>query len=43
MPLSACYASPRARPHPGLVLGYGTTRVNEIADAVRRLKALLVE
>jgi GntR family transcriptional regulator/MocR family aminotransferase len=43
IPLSSCYASPRSRPRPGLVLGYGTTRVTEIADAVRRLKALLRE
>jgi len=39
IPLSTCYASPR--PRPGLILGYGTTRVTEIADAVRRLKAIL--
>ena len=39
IPLSSCYAGPR--PRAGLVLGYGTTRVTEIADAVRRLKAVL--
>jgi GntR family transcriptional regulator/MocR family aminotransferase len=41
IPLSSCYASPR--PRPGLVLGYGTTRVPEIGDAVRQLKAILRE
>lgn len=41
LPLSSCYARARPRPRPGLVLGYGTTRVAEIADAVRRLKAIL--
>ncbi len=39
VPLSSCYAGPGARP--GLVLGYGTTRTSEIADAVRRLRAVL--
>jgi GntR family transcriptional regulator / MocR family aminotransferase len=39
IPLSSCYSGPR--PRPGLVLGYGATRVSEIADAVRRLKASL--
>jgi GntR family transcriptional regulator/MocR family aminotransferase len=39
LPLSSCYAGPR--PLPGLVLGYGTTRTTEIAEAVRQLKPLL--
>jgi GntR family transcriptional regulator/MocR family aminotransferase len=39
IPLSSCYAGPR--PRPGLVLGYGATRVPEIPDAVRQLKAVL--
>jgi GntR family transcriptional regulator / MocR family aminotransferase len=39
MPLSSCYLGPRRRP--GLVLGYGSTRVTEIADAVRQLKSFL--
>jgi GntR family transcriptional regulator/MocR family aminotransferase len=39
IPLSSCYAGPC--PRPGLILGYGTTQVGEIAEAVRRLKALL--
>jgi len=39
LPLSSCYASGRGRP--GLVLGYGTTRVREIADAVAQLAALM--
>jgi len=38
IPLSSCYAG---RPRPGLVLGYGATRLHEIPEAVRRLKALL--
>ena len=38
-PLSSCYLGrPRRR---GLLLGYGTTRVAEIPDAVQRLKAIL--
>jgi len=41
VPLSSCYAVPGRHVRPGLVLGYGTTRVTEIADAVRRLKASL--
>jgi GntR family transcriptional regulator/MocR family aminotransferase len=41
IPLSTCYAG--ARPRPGLILGYGTTRSAEIGDAVRRLKAILRE
>jgi GntR family transcriptional regulator/MocR family aminotransferase len=40
IPLSSCYASP-GRVRPGLLLGYGTTRVSEIPDAVRRLRAVL--
>jgi len=39
IPLSSCYSGPRRRP--GLVLGYGATRVTEIADAVRQLKSIL--
>jgi GntR family transcriptional regulator/MocR family aminotransferase len=39
LPLSSCYAGPR--PQPGLVLGYGTTRTTEIAEAVRQLVPLL--
>jgi GntR family transcriptional regulator/MocR family aminotransferase len=39
IPLSSCYAGWRSRS--GLVLGYGATRVTEIADAVRQLKAAL--
>jgi GntR family transcriptional regulator/MocR family aminotransferase len=39
VPLSSCYAGPR--PRPGLVLGYGPPRASEVADAVRRLKAVL--
>jgi GntR family transcriptional regulator/MocR family aminotransferase len=39
IPLSSCYAGrPTSR---GLVLGYGSTRLAEIPDAVRRLKAIL--
>ncbi|TMQ25093.1 MAG: PLP-dependent aminotransferase family protein [Deltaproteobacteria bacterium] len=41
LPLSSCYAGRRQRP--GLVLGYGTTRVPEITTAVRRLAAILRE
>jgi len=41
IPLSSCYAG---RPRqPGLVLGYGATRLGEIPDAVRRLKTILRE
>jgi hypothetical protein len=40
MPLSSWYVE-RRRARPGLVLGYGTTRVSEMADAVRRLRALV--
>lgn len=39
LPLSSCYAGGRTRP--GLVLGYGATRLSEIPDAVRRLKTAL--
>jgi GntR family transcriptional regulator/MocR family aminotransferase len=39
IPLSSCYSG--RSPRPGLVLGYGALRVAEIADAVRRLKAVL--
>jgi DNA-binding transcriptional MocR family regulator len=39
VPLSTCYGGRRARP--GLVLGYGSTRLAEIPEAVRRLKSAL--
>ncbi|HTE49921.1 MAG TPA: PLP-dependent aminotransferase family protein [Kofleriaceae bacterium] len=39
IPLSSCYIGRRTRP--GLVLGYGGTRLSEIPDAVRRLKSIL--
>jgi GntR family transcriptional regulator/MocR family aminotransferase len=39
IPLSSFYAGKQRRP--GLVLGYGSIRVAEIADAVRRLAAVL--
>jgi GntR family transcriptional regulator/MocR family aminotransferase len=39
VPLSSCYA--QLRPRAGLLLGYGTTRVADIADAVRALKLSL--
>jgi DNA-binding transcriptional MocR family regulator len=39
IPLSTCYTGRRT--DPGLVLGYGTTRVGEIPEAVRRLKGIL--
>lgn len=39
LPLSSCYAGRRTRP--GLVLGYGATRLSEIPDAVRRLASAL--
>jgi GntR family transcriptional regulator/MocR family aminotransferase len=39
IPLSTCYTGRRSKP--GLVLGYGSTRLGEISDAVRRLKAVL--
>jgi GntR family transcriptional regulator/MocR family aminotransferase len=39
IPLSSCYAG-RAR-QPGLILGYGSTRLAEIPEAVRRLKSIL--
>jgi len=39
MPLSSCYAGPPARQ--GLVLGYGGTSVQEIPEAVRRLRRAL--
>jgi DNA-binding transcriptional MocR family regulator len=39
MPLSSCYTGRRRRC--GLVLGYGTTRMTEIDDAVRQLKAIM--
>jgi GntR family transcriptional regulator / MocR family aminotransferase len=39
IPLSSCYAGRRTQP--GLVLGYGATRLSDLADAVRRLKAVL--
>ncbi|HEX8796907.1 MAG TPA: PLP-dependent aminotransferase family protein [Polyangiaceae bacterium] len=39
VPLSSCYSGPAREP--GLVLGYGSTRTSEIADAVRRLKSIL--
>jgi GntR family transcriptional regulator/MocR family aminotransferase len=41
IPLSSCYAGRRVQP--GLVLGYGSTRLGEIPDAVRRLKSVLRE
>lgn len=41
IPLSSCYRVPRSRSRPGLVLGYGATRTADIADAVRRLRAVL--
>lgn len=37
-PLSACYTG---RSRPGLLLGYGSARAQDIPDAVRRLAALL--
>jgi GntR family transcriptional regulator/MocR family aminotransferase len=40
IPLSSCYGGRRARY--GLMLGYGSTRLAEIPDAVRRLKAALL-
>jgi GntR family transcriptional regulator/MocR family aminotransferase len=39
IPLSSCYLGRRKQP--GLILGYGSTRVAEIPDAVRKLKAIL--
>jgi GntR family transcriptional regulator/MocR family aminotransferase len=39
LPLSSCYAGRPTRP--GLVLGYGGTRLSEIPDAVRRLGSAL--
>ncbi|HSS01486.1 MAG TPA: PLP-dependent aminotransferase family protein, partial [Kofleriaceae bacterium] len=39
LPLSSCYAGRRTRP--GLVLGYGATRLSEIPDAVRRLASVV--
>jgi GntR family transcriptional regulator/MocR family aminotransferase len=39
IPLSSCYTGRRTES--GLVLGYGSTRLSEIPDAVRRLKAIL--
>jgi hypothetical protein len=39
MALSSCYLGPRRRS--GLVLGYGGVSVEEIPDAVRRLRRLL--
>jgi GntR family transcriptional regulator / MocR family aminotransferase len=39
IPLSSCYTGRKTRP--GLILGYGSTRLSEIPDAVRRLKGLL--
>jgi GntR family transcriptional regulator/MocR family aminotransferase len=41
IPLSSCYVS--TRPRAGLLLGYGTTRVSDIAEAVRRLKVIVRE
>jgi GntR family transcriptional regulator/MocR family aminotransferase len=38
VPLSTCYSG-RTKP-PGLILGYGTTRSNEIPEAVRQLERL---
>jgi GntR family transcriptional regulator / MocR family aminotransferase len=37
VPLSSCYAT--ARPRSGLLLGYGTTRIADLPDAVKRLRA----
>jgi GntR family transcriptional regulator/MocR family aminotransferase len=39
LPLSSCYAGRPAQP--GLVLGYGSTRVGEMTEAVRRLKLII--
>jgi len=39
IPLSSCYTGRRTQP--GLLLGYGSTHVAEIPDAVRRLKTVL--
>ena len=39
IPLSSFYAGARSRP--GLVLGFGATRVSEIAEAVRQLGAVI--
>jgi GntR family transcriptional regulator/MocR family aminotransferase len=39
IPLSSCYTGRRSQP--GLMLGYGSTRLAEIPDAVRRLKAVV--
>jgi GntR family transcriptional regulator/MocR family aminotransferase len=39
VPLSSCYSG-RAK-EPGLVLGYGSTRTSEMAEAVRTLKGLV--
>jgi GntR family transcriptional regulator/MocR family aminotransferase len=39
IPLSSCFNGKPMRP--GLILGYGSTRLNEIPEAVRRLKSLL--
>ena len=39
-PLSTCYGERGAR-RPGLILGYGSTRLAEIPDAVRRLAAIV--
>jgi GntR family transcriptional regulator/MocR family aminotransferase len=41
IPLSSCHVGPCRRP--GLVLGYGSTRTGEIADAVHRLAAIVTE
>jgi GntR family transcriptional regulator/MocR family aminotransferase len=39
IPLSSCFNGKPMRP--GLILGYGSTRLNEIPEAVRRLKSIL--
>jgi GntR family transcriptional regulator/MocR family aminotransferase len=40
IPLSSCYAGRRTQS--GLMLGYGSTRLSEIPEAVRRLRAALL-
>jgi GntR family transcriptional regulator/MocR family aminotransferase len=41
VPLSSCYARGARGVRPGLVLGYGSTRADQIPDAVRKLRRLL--
>jgi GntR family transcriptional regulator/MocR family aminotransferase len=41
IPLSSCFNGKQTRP--GLVLGYGSTRLSEIPEAVKILKSAAVE